>query len=69
MKPKDKAEDLFVMFYERYPDGVYSPEEAKREAKHGANVVCDEVIKVFESQMPPLTANYWKEVKQEIKSL
>jgi hypothetical protein len=65
MTPKDKAEDLFVTFYQRYSDSIYSNEGAKIEAKYCALVVVDEVM----SALMGYDFYYWQEVKQEIEKL
>lgn len=36
--------------------------------RDNAMAACDEIIKIFEDQMPPLTSNYWKEVKRQLES-
>lgn len=30
---------------------------------------CNEIIKVFDEYHPPLTSNYWREVKKELEIL
>jgi len=27
---------------------------------------CNEIIKIFDDQLPPLTSDYWRKVKEEI---
>jgi len=65
MTPKEKAEDLFITFYQRYPDSIYSNEGAKIEAKFCALVVIDEVI----SALMGYDFYYWNDVKNELDKL
>ena len=65
MTPKDKAEDLFVTFYQRFPDSIYSNEGAKTEAKWFALNTVDEVMKALNGY----DFYYWQQVKQEIEKL
>ena len=65
MTPKEKAEDLFVTFYQRYPDVIYTDEGAKMEAKYCALVVIDEVI----SALKGYDFYFWHEVKTELDKL
>jgi len=65
MTPKEKAEDLFITFYQRYPDSIYSNEGAKMEAKFCALFCVDEILHTcVESMM-----YYWQEVKNELNKL
>jgi hypothetical protein len=66
MTPKEKAEDLFVTFYQRLPDSVYSNNGAKSEAKQCALICCNEVLGYMGADRG--TA-FWNEVKQEIEKL
>jgi hypothetical protein len=63
--PKEKAEDLFVTFYQRYDDSIYSNEGAKTEAKYCALVVIDEVM----SALMGYDFYFWHEVKTELDKL
>jgi len=65
MTPKEKAEDLFVTFYQRLPDYVYSDDGAKKEAKEFALIVVDEVMLALNGY----DFYYWQQVKQEIQKL
>jgi len=65
MTPKEKAEDLFVTFYQRYDDSIYSNESAKIEAKYCALVVIDEVM----SALMGYDFYFWHEVKTELDKL
>jgi hypothetical protein len=73
MKPKEKAQDLWVKCYERLPDSIYSNYAAKMEAKYFALIAVDEMISVLidlngiYNITPALT--YWQDVKQEIEKL
>ena len=73
MTPKEKADDLFVKYYERLPDDIYSNEGAKSEAKQYALIAVNEIIKQYTTQLVQLKLNsiigYWQEVKQEIQKL
>lgn len=76
MTPKDKAQDLFVKFYERCVDSVYSTVAAKHEAKWAVQIIIDEILslrmidhvgrgigeQINEKQ-------YWQQVKQELEKL
>ena len=65
ISPKDKALDLFVKFYERYPASSYSNEAATIEAKHCALVAVDEIM----SELIGYDFYYWQEVRKEIEKL
>jgi hypothetical protein len=74
--PKDKAGELFVTYYQRFPDSIYSNEGAKAEAKYCALVVVDEIIKECYNwngsdnvQWETNRFDYWNEIKQEIEKL
>lgn len=67
MTPKEKAEDLFVKYYERLPDDTYSNEGAKSEAKECALIAVNEIL-----DMPLIDVQdeyYWGKVKEEIEKL
>jgi hypothetical protein len=82
MTPKEKAEDLFLTFYQRLPDSVYSDDGAKHEAKQCALITVDEILQA-ESSLWEKASNmayrlsyeqttdftYWQQVKQEIEKL
>ena len=75
MTPKQKAEDLWLVYYELIDDS-YSNEAAKKMAKEYARIAVDEILNNF-----GLTCNgqtffteyraveFWQEVKQEIENL
>jgi hypothetical protein len=74
--PKEKAGKLFVTYYQRFPDSIYSNEGAKAEAKYCALVVVDAIIKECYNwngsdnvQWETNRFDYWNEVKQEIDKL
>lgn len=76
--PKYKAEDLFVTYYQRFPDSIYSNEGAKAEAKWFASNTVDEIINTLNRDIRDLDVRgnilldlieYWREVKQEIDKL
>ena len=69
MTPKEKAKDLFVKYYERLPDDIYSNEGAKSEAKQYALIALRETVWGYLVQQPIEVQNYWQEVKQEIDKL
>lgn len=67
MTPKEKAEDLFVKYYERLPDDTYSNEGAKSEAKECALIAVNEIL-----GMPLIDVQdeyHWGKVKEEIEKL
>ena len=70
MTPKDKAEDIWVKYYE-IVDDIYSNEAAKKNAKMYALIAVDEIINsrhtITDSQIE--YQKYLKEVKQEIINL
>lgn len=74
MTPKEKALDLWLCFYERLPDGIYSNEAAKIEAK-GYAIIC--VNKLLEESSAAVyhpdrgcdDESYWQQVKTEIENL
>jgi hypothetical protein len=69
--PKEKAEDLFVTFYQRYDDSIYSNEGAKTEAKFCALICVDEVLNHHsqEQGLYRIDRYYWQEVKNELDKL
>ena len=74
MTPFEKATDLLVTFMERFPDGEYSQEAAKSEAKFCAGIVIDEILSLkmihvmgHDDQFNEY--GYWEQVKQELKKL
>ena len=73
MTPKDKAEELYITFYERLPDSIYSDYAAKQEAKQSALTVVEEILEVIDKTMQGWVdtdiISYWQEVKQEIQNL
>lgn len=64
MTPKEKAQDLWLTYYELLPDGVYSNEAAKQEAKKFALITIDEILKI-----QVVKNGYWQQVKTEIEKL
>lgn len=71
MTPKEKAVDLWLTYYERLPDSVFSNESAKQEAKQLALITVDEIVK-YKPREPmdyTDTKGWWKEVKREIEAL
>jgi hypothetical protein len=72
--PKDKAEDLFVTYYQRFPDSIYSNEGAKAEAKYCALIAVNECIELHfnlngDTNGIGESFKFWHEVKQEIDKL
>ena len=69
MTPKEKAEDLWLVYYELIDDD-YSNEAAKKMAKEYALIAVDEIIKYLTDILVPNPfAQYWQQVKQEIENL
>jgi predicted alpha-1,6-mannanase (GH76 family) len=70
MTPKEKAEDLWVMYYELVDD-IYSDEAAKKNAKMYSLIAVNEILKDREEidGMRVINNPYWLEVKQEIEKL
>jgi hypothetical protein len=85
MTPKEKAQDLWLKYYELLPDGIYSTQAAKIEAKNYALIAVDEIIEVH-SQLEGgfdtidwlnlsvysavgYSLEYWQDVKTEIEKL
>ena len=69
MTPKEKAQDLWLRYYELIDDD-YSNEAAKKMAKEYAQIAVDEIINNdgFTRHDDYLT-EYWQEVRQEIENL
>jgi hypothetical protein len=70
MTPKEKAEDIWVKYWE-IVDDIYSNEAAKKNAKMYALIAVDEILKDREEidGMRIINDPYWLEVKQEIINL
>lgn len=70
MTTKEKAEDLWLKYYELVDD-IYSTEAAKKNAKMYALIAVDEILKDREEidGMRVINDPYWLEVKQEIEKL
>ena len=76
MTPKEKAEDLWLVYYELIDD-AYSNEAAKKIAKEYALIAVNEIIKnggtkyIIEYKPNSYTNEiwFWEEVKQEIENL
>jgi hypothetical protein len=71
MTPKEKAEDLFITFYQRYPDVIYTDEGAKIEAKFCALFCVDEILNNYYKNhfKTGKKIDYWIEVKNELNKL
>jgi hypothetical protein len=79
MTPKEKAQDLWVKYYERLPDSIYSNYAAKMEAKYFALIAVDEIIESnpykvslegkFLTEHITYDINYWEEVKKEMAKI
>jgi len=81
MTPKEKAQDLWLRYYELIDDD-YSNEAAKKMAKEYAQIAVDEILKVAEPsteqvqytngewarEYREIPNRYWTEVKQEIET-
>lgn len=68
MTAKDKAVDLWLMYYELIDD-IYSTDAAKNIAKGYALILVDEVIAELDSERVFERIYFWNEVKTEIKKL
>ena len=70
MTPKEKAEDIWVKYYE-IVDDIYSNEAAKKNAKMYALIAVNEILKDREEidGMRIINDPYWLEVKNEIEKL
>lgn len=77
MTPKEKAEDLFLTYFEKQPDYLFNKSEAIRVAKEYALIAVDEIVELCEfaaiGNLDDMIAmdrlNYWDKVKQEIEKL
>ena len=72
MKPYEEAVDIWLSFYELLPDGVYSDEGAKSEAKKYATICVDRMlafISGFPEDIMLHIKPYWQSVKTEIEKL
>lgn len=58
MTPKEKAQDLWLQYYELLPDGVYSDHAAKQEAKRFAIIAVDEIL--HSAPMNPYDGSYYE---------
>jgi len=76
MNPKEKAEDLFRIFYNQmgmpldceWNDDCYNKfKDRNGLAKACALIAVDEIL--LNGFIPQLVYNYWQEVKQEIEKL
>lgn len=77
MTPKEKAEDIWVKYYELVDD-IYSNEAAKKNAKMYALIAVEETIRTLNEDIRDVDVrgnilldliDYWREVKQEIDKL
>ena len=70
MTPKEKAQDIWVKYYELVDD-IYSNEAAKKNAKMYALIAVNEILKDREEidGMRVINDPYWLEVKKEINNL
>ena len=70
MTPKEKAQDIWVKYYELVDD-IYSNEAAKKNAKMYALIAVNEILKDREEidGLRVINDPYWLEVKQEIINL
>lgn len=76
MDAQEQAQDLWLTFYELLPDGVYSNEAAKQEAKKFALIAANEAEKAeynvlvkFGFVSPSYKSSYWKQIKEEIENI
>ena len=76
MKPKEKAQDLWVKYYKRLPDSIYSNYAAKMEAKYFALIAVNEILdnmmlyqENFDAGKPVHHKSYWESVKKEIEKI
>lgn len=70
MKPKEKAQDLWVKYYERLPDSIYSNYAAKMEAKYFALIAVNEILDtLYYYEVSNGYTDDWEEVKKEIEKL
>lgn len=77
MTPKEKAEDLWLKYYELVDD-IYSNEAAKKIAKMYALISVEETIRTLNEDIRDVDVrgnilldliDYWREVKTEIEKL
>ena len=67
MTPKDKAKELYRVFYIAIPsDEMGLCDDA---AKQCALIAVDEIIKELEYGVGKSATEYWQEVKQQIENL
>jgi len=73
MTPKEKAEDLFIMYVNKGMSQikpVINRVIRKEMAKQCALIAVDEIIKAMDNVMLPNPfKQYWNKVKQEIQAL
>lgn len=78
MTTREKAIDLFLLYFERLPNYIYTNLGAKKEAKEFALIAVDEIIRTLNEDIRDLDVRgnvlldlieYWEEVKKEIKKL
>ncbi len=76
MTPKGKAIDLFISYFQRLPNYVYTDLGANKEAKELALIAVNEIIRTLNEDIRDLDVRgsvlldlieYWQEVKKEIK--
>jgi hypothetical protein len=69
MTPKDNATQLFEKYYYLYGEGVKLSGESMslEDARQCALLAVGEIIAIFQSQMPPLTAEYYREVRRHLE--
>lgn len=70
MTSKEKAEDLWVKYYELVDD-IYSNEAAKKNAKMYALICVNEILEDRKEvdSMRVINDPYWLEVKNELEKL
>jgi hypothetical protein len=68
MTAKDKAVDLWLMYYELVDD-IYSTQAAKKIAKVYALICVNEIIAECDSERVFERIYFWNEVKVEIEKL
>lgn len=75
MSPKEKAQDIFVKMMEYTPNHIIKDnKDASEICKLHCLIACDEIVSALSYEPPRAsniyqTANFWKEVKEEINSL
>ena len=65
---KDKAVDLWLMYYELIDD-IYSTDAAKKIAKGYSSIAVDLIIQELDSERVFERIYFWNEVKEEIIKL